>query len=99
MWWLVNYMTTKEENKRDLELLKEIKMQEELQRKEMRKKQWETWKENRIYDVKVFSVGLLVGVTLTTATVLYFRAPAEAKSVSMKSLVKNLLLEILLENE
>lgn len=31
-------MTIKEENKRDLELLKEINMQEELQRKEMRKK-------------------------------------------------------------
>lgn len=99
MWWIVNYMTTTEENKSELELLKERQMQEELQRKEMRKKQWETWKQNRIYDAKVFTVGVLVGVTLTTATVLYFRTPAQAKSIPAKSLAKNLLLELLKEKE
>jgi len=60
----------------------------ELRRKQIREEEWNTWKQNRIYDVKVFSTGVLVGVILTTATIMYIKTP-------LKCFTKQLLLDIL----
>ena len=81
-----------EEIKNELELLKEMEKQEE-------KSKEQTWKQKAICEVKKIAGGVLIGVVLTTAVVLYFRAPEEVKAIPAKSPLKQMLLELLLEKE
>lgn len=82
-----------EEIKNELELLKKMEKQEEEESKE------QTWKQKAICEVKKIAGGVLIGVVLTTAVVLYFRAPEEVKAIPAKSPLKQMLLELLLEKE
>lgn len=81
-----------EEIKNELELLKEMEKQEEESKEQ-------TWKQKAICEVKKIAGGVLIGVVLTTAVVLYFRAPKEVKAIPAKSPLKQMLLELLLEKE
>ncbi len=81
-----------EEIKNELELLKEMEKQEEESKEQ-------TWKQKAICEVKKIAGGVLIGVVLTTAVVLYFRAPEEVKAIPAKSPLKQMLLELLLEKE
>ncbi len=81
-----------EEIKNELELLKEMEKQEEESKEQ-------TWKQKAICEVKKIAGGVLIGVVLTTAVVLYFRAPEEVKAIPAKSPLKQMLFELLLEKE
>jgi thiamine pyrophosphate-dependent acetolactate synthase large subunit-like protein len=81
-----------EEIKNELELLKKMEKQEEESKEQ-------TWKQKAICEVKKIAGGVLIGVVLTTAVVLYFRAPEEVKAIPAKSPLKQMLLELLLEKE
>lgn len=81
-----------EEIKNELELLKKMEKQEEESKEQ-------TWKQKAICEVKKIAGGVLIGVVLTTAVVLYFRAPEEVKAIPAKSPLKQMLFELLLEKE